>query len=275
MNNINIAIDGPAGAGKSTIAINNFKCHYNLQGHGEPLLLVHGLGENLTSWEFQLEELSQYYTVIALDLRGHGRSEVGEDDISLKLMAEDIKELIKSLKLAPVHLCGLSMGGIIAQLFAAQYPKDVKSLILVDTNAYVPEKLVAKVLPQRLDFIEENSMEDVGKYMAGLCLGPDASANLLTRVAQMFTSNNKDIYSKLTAQVMQADCRTILEKINSPTLIIVGELDKVTPVATSEFLHINIPASTLHIIPHAGHLTKLEAPEEFNKAVVDFIQQIN
>lgn len=254
------------------ININNFNCHYIVRGQGEPLLLVHGLGENLTSWEYQLDELSSYYTVIALDLRGHGSSGIGEEEVSLELIKKDIKLLIEALKITKVHLCGLSMGGIIAQLFAAKYPNYLKSLVLADTNAYVPEKLVAKVLPQRFAFIEENTMEEVGKYMAGLCLSPNAPETLFNRVINMFASNNKEIYSQLTAQVMKADCRSILEKINSPTLIIAGEQDKVTPVATSEFLHSNIPNSTLKIIPQAGHLTKLEAPKEFNKAILDFLQ---
>ena len=97
--------------------------HYEEYGHGAPLLLVHGLGSSTRDWEYQIPELARHYRVIALDMRGHGRSDKPRERYSIQGFAEDVAALIEHLQLPPVHLVGISMGGMVGFQLLAQQPE--------------------------------------------------------------------------------------------------------------------------------------------------------
>jgi pimeloyl-ACP methyl ester carboxylesterase len=118
-----------------TLTFDNININYILEGKGEPLILVHGFGTKLEGWHFQIEFFKKEMKVIALDNRGVGKSSRPNYPYTMDMFVEDINKLLKHLKIdEPIHLCGISMGGMIVQHFALRYPEKLKTLILCATS---------------------------------------------------------------------------------------------------------------------------------------------
>ena len=107
--------------------------YYEDVGRGEPLILIHGLGSSTQDWEYQIPELQKYFRVIAIDVRGHGRSGKPVETYSIQTFANDIKALIKHLELDKPHIVGISMGGMIAFQLAVDHPELLGSLTIVNS----------------------------------------------------------------------------------------------------------------------------------------------
>src|SRR5947207_2466572 len=115
-----------------TIQANGVDLYYEVHGSGEPVLLIHGLGSSTRDWAPQVPALSQRFQVIAFDVRGHGRSAKPKQRYSVKLFAADTAALIRTLDIAPAHVIGISMGGMIAFQLAVEAPQLVRSLVIVN-----------------------------------------------------------------------------------------------------------------------------------------------
>lgn len=126
------AANPPANFKHATVNVNNVDIHYVIGGQGEPLVLLHGFGQNWYMWNRLLPELSKHFTVIAPDLRGVGESEKPESGYDKKTMATDIHELVKKLGYKNINLAGHDIGLMVAYAYAAQYPGEVKKLALMD-----------------------------------------------------------------------------------------------------------------------------------------------
>jgi pimeloyl-ACP methyl ester carboxylesterase len=124
--------DPPANFKHQYAEVNGVKLHYVIGGSGEPLVLVHGFGQNWYMWNRLLPELSKHFTVIAPDLRGVGESDKPEGGYDKKNMAKDVHELVKSLGFTQINLAGHDIGLMVAYAYAAQYPEEVKKLSLMD-----------------------------------------------------------------------------------------------------------------------------------------------
>src|ERR1700733_3942054 len=118
----------PANFKSTTASVNGVNIHYVIGGKGEPLVLVHGFGQNWYMWNRLLPELSKHFTVIAPDLRGSGESDKPEGGYDKKTMASDIHELVKKLGYKSIKLAGHDIGMIVAYAYAAQFPGDVKKI---------------------------------------------------------------------------------------------------------------------------------------------------
>ncbi|HLA31157.1 MAG TPA: alpha/beta fold hydrolase, partial [Pseudomonas sp.] len=116
------------------------RLHYEEHGRGAPVLLVHGLGSSTLDWEYQIPDLAAHYRVIALDLRGHGRSDKPRERYSMAGFAADVAALIKHLQLHQVHLVGISMGGMIGFQLGVDRPELLKSLCIVNSGPEVKAK---------------------------------------------------------------------------------------------------------------------------------------
>jgi pimeloyl-ACP methyl ester carboxylesterase len=137
-----------------TIKVGDISIYYEVHGEGEPLLLISGLGRDLTAWMFQTPEFSKKYRVIAFDNRGIGRTDAPDMPYSTEMMANDTVGLMNALSIEETHILGLSMGGQIAQYLAFKYPKRVRSLILADTAAS-PHSLSKHVINTWLKMTQE------------------------------------------------------------------------------------------------------------------------
>ncbi len=109
--------------------MNKVDLHYTVEGSGETIVFVHGLSDNLTYWEFLASNLRHDYRVVRFDLRGHGKTELGDDEISIETYVEDLHGLLDDLNIDKINLVGFSMGGAVALDFAVRYPDIVSSLV--------------------------------------------------------------------------------------------------------------------------------------------------
>ncbi|MEW6386012.1 MAG: alpha/beta fold hydrolase [Thermodesulfobacteriota bacterium] len=236
---------------------------YGDYGAGEALILIHGLGGRGWSWRQQIAELSQDYRVLALDLRGHGNSgcRAGET-ISLRSLAEDVMALMKNLGVVRGHICGHSLGGMIALEILARSGTLIKSLVLTDTTAFFPPPSMLAEFLHHFDLME---MANWARFMAPRLLGREAPAALTEEVVETISATSRVAYRQALIAAFQADYRWLLPLLDLPTLILVGEEDQATPWGHARYLQSRIREASLQVVPKAGHLSPQENPQEFNR----------
>ncbi len=246
------------------------KLRYFECGEGEPLILIHGLGESIEGWTFQYDEFSKHFRVIALDLRGFGMSDVPES-IAVEDFARDVKNLMDYLGLDKANLLGLSMGGVVCLEFYRKYPGMVKSLILANTLHKLPEE-AKPMFEQRLKLLESSSdMSQIAEFIAEMSIHQDRK-DLKDMVRTIIRKNNKEFYTMVTAEIGRVNYESLLPQIKVPTLVIVAEYDITTPPALGREIARLIPSSKIVEVRNSAHLAKLENPKEFNKYVVEFLK---
>ena len=246
------------------------KLRYFECGEGEPLILIHGLGESIEGWTFQYDEFSKHFRVIALDLRGFGMSDVPES-IAVEDFARDVKNLMDYLGLDKANLLGLSMGGVVCLEFYRKYPEMVKSLILANTLHKLPEE-AKPMFEQRLKLLESSpDMSQIAEFIAEMSIHQDRK-DLKDMVRTIIRKNNKEFYTMVTAEIGRVNYESLLPQIKVPTLVIVAEYDITTPPALGREIARLIPSSKIVEVRNSAHLAKLENPEEFNRYVVEFLK---
>lgn len=249
------------------VKINDVDINYTVKGEAaENIVFIHGLGENIKSWKHQLRYFSKSFTVIALDLRGHGKSGIPEKRIEMQDFSKDVIGLLNYLEIKDAHFCGLSMGALLIFETYKKYPNRFSSMILVSTRPCYP--------PTETGVLEGVTMEEIGKAVAGFALAPSAAQMLKEETAKMISQTRKDMYIQSAEASSLVDYTGLLLNIKVPTLIIVGELDVVTPLNHAKLLNKLIQTSTLEIMAGVGHLPNRENPEGFNKILEAFLNKI-
>ncbi len=239
-------------------------------GSGEPLVLIHGLGANASSWRQQLEELSQVYRIVAMDLRGHGQSGHRPDEpATIRVFASDIIALVKGLGLKQAHFCGNSLGGMIAMEIWVRAPALMKSLTLVDTTAFFPPP---HILEEFLHLFDNMEMAAWGRFMAPRLLQHGAPANLVEEVVEEIAATNRAAYRQGLKAAFLADYRWALPAMEIPTLILVGEEDQSTPMGYARYLQSQIKDAKLLVVANAAHLPHRENPQTFNQQLKEHLE---
>lgn len=236
------------------------------RGEGTPIVLIHGFPHSQSLWAQQVPELSRRRRVVTYDLHWH---------LSIELYVDDLLALLDHLGLERVALGGLSMGGYIALRAAERHPERIDSLILADTGSGADDN-AAKL--KRVGFvrtIREKGFEAFAEDFIDGVFMPESLAQrpgLLDELRRMVLSHSpSEVEAGLAALAGRLDMSGALASIRVPALILVGERDQVTPPALSEKMRQGIPGARMGIIPGAGHLSCLEAPEEFNRRVSEFL----
>jgi 3-oxoadipate enol-lactonase len=254
------------------IELHGANVHYISKGEGPPIVLVHGLGGTLHAWYGVTEILSLHHHVVAMDLRGHGRSSAGAGSFSIQQFADDVHALIAALELPAVTLVGHSLGTLVAQQVAATRPEAVDNLVLVGGISYF-EPPAKQAYMDRADQVEAGGMDAlVDTWLPG-ALAPRTHARLpqLTGLLRdMFLRNDARSYAKSCRALAKAPTMK-REEIGQPTLVIVGDHDKSTPIAMAEELHRDIPVSNIRVIPSAAHWVILEHPDAVAAAILEFL----
>ena len=251
--------------------------YYITEGKGEPLVLISGLGSK-NNWAFQMPYFSKRMRVIILHNRGVGRSSRPDYPYTMTMYIDDVKALLDHLGIKEkVHLCGISMGGMIAQHYVLKYPETVKTLILCATTAYHEE--VSNVVNSQKE-MENSTLEQKFKVRVAALYSRPFRKKLKTDVQIYEILKNNFIedptrlqdYINQGAAVGDHDTRDRLSKIIQPTLILVGSEDRIIlGLHNSELLHEKIPNSTLKIIEKTGHGFVVEEHDKVNKLIMDFI----
>ncbi|MEH7096261.1 alpha/beta fold hydrolase [Neobacillus vireti] len=239
-------------------------------GKGEPLVLIHGLGEVKEGWSNQYELADQFELIIP-DLRGHGDC-TRTDGISIPNFAKDLIGLLKELHIENAHILGLSMGGAVAQEIYRQAPDLCRSLMLVSTFHYFPQKLKSLLFNNRKAKFED--VTRAGKqteFLAHMALY-SWNKNLMDTFSHYFRPKHF-IFLESLKMCLEVNNRSLLPVIKVPTLIIGGQYDSVLPVWIQACMHKLIPHSEFIILRNTGHLAKLEAKDRFNQLLRRFLNQ--
>jgi 3-oxoadipate enol-lactonase len=241
--------------------------------HAETVVLIHAVGQDLTYWDRQIEALSPSYNVVAFDLPGHGLSAVSSADRSFAFAADLVAELIGKVSASPVHLVGISFGGMIAQVTAITRPEMMRSLTLIGTAPSFPDE-VRQGMRARANLVRSQGMAAV------------VESSLQRWFTQSTRERRPDITNRLTKTLLGDDASThaaiwdiisalnldnSLSDITCPTLVLVGEQDPSTPPAVASRLASAIKGSSLVIIPEASHIVTVEAPGLVNTALLSFL----
>lgn len=252
--------------------LNGVRHHYLSKGEGPPVVLLHGLGGSVHAWYGVIETLSLHHHVVALDLRGHGRSETGSDSPSIPVWARDVRALLTALELPPVTLIGHSLGSLVAQHFAVTNPELVDQLVLVGGISHF-EPATRELYAKRAELVEADGMDAlVDEWLPG-ALSPRNAARLPQLVGllrEVFLRNDPKGYAKACRALAEAPA-IARDEIGQPTLLLVGDHDRSTPMAMTEELHRDIPVSTVRVISNAAHWAPLEQPDAISAAILEFL----
>jgi 3-oxoadipate enol-lactonase len=250
---------------------------YEDVGSGPSVVLLHGYPFNRSMWADQMAELKQHHRVIVPDLRGHGGSAVSSA-ASMQSMATDVASLLETLNISRATIGGLSMGGYVALAFYRLFPLRVRSLVLADTRAQADTDEGKENREKQAQKALSEGMEGIADGLLPKLLAPETVTKhpeIVKRLRGMMAETNPEgAAAALRGMAGRQDQTSFLSRIIAPTLILVGSEDAVTPVADSELMHREIGGSRLKIIEGAGHVSNLERPEEFNAALVKFLNDV-
>lgn len=258
------------------LTANGIDIHYTIEGEGPVVTMSHSLGCNLSMWDEQVLALRGRYRVLRLDTRGHGQTSAPPRPYTLEQMAEDLHALLTKLGIAETHFVGISMGGMIGQVFALDHPAMVRSLILCDTTSRYPAD-VWPVWEERIRTVESKGMEPlVEPTLQRWFTAPfrERRPDVMDRVRVMLRSTPPQGYIGCCYAIPKINVTDRLREVRCPALLIVGEDDPGTPVAMSRAIHAALPSAELAILPSASHLSNLEQPEEFNRLLLSFLDKV-
>lgn len=257
-----------------TANINGTTIAYRERGQGAPLVLLHGFPHDSTLWDEQLDALSATHRVIAPDLRGFGQSGSGAA-FTIESLADDVHRLLESIGALPCVLGGLSMGGYVALAFSKKYPAALSGLVLVDTQSAGDTPEARQQREQSMQLAQSSGSRAIAQQMLPKMLTPRTIAeqpDLARQVTTMMENCPPQTIVNAQAAMRDRPDRTAdLPSIACPTLIIVGDGDKITPPAVAQKMREAIPNARLAVIADAAHLSPLERPEEVNEALREFL----
>ncbi|MDT5061665.1 MAG: hypothetical protein QOH63_2124 [Acidobacteriota bacterium] len=263
----------------SIALVRGIEMAYEDVGSGPAVVLLHGYPFNCSMWREQVETLKEHYRLIAPDLRGHGETSATQEPATMDEMAQDVAALLDELEIKRTIMCGLSMGGYVALAFYRRFGQErVRALILADTRSQADttearrnrEEQAEKILKQGMSSIADDFLKKV-LTPATLSQHPE----ITERVRQMVvTTKPQGAAAALRGMAVRQDQTNFLPEVIAPTLIIVGSEDQLMPPVDAEMMHREIRGSRLQIIEGASHLSNLERPAEFNRALKNFLDAL-
>lgn len=240
-------------------------------GDGLPIVFLHGVGSDKSVWNGQLDHFGRTRRSVALDYPGYSDSDPAPDDCSRDDYAAAILAAMDALGIGRAHVCGLSLGGVIAIAMHAAAPERCASLILADSFAVHPD---GETIYQRsVQASRSPGMRALAEQRAPLLLAPHAPEEVRRDVIDTMAGIDPRAYRIGARAVWLADQRERAAAIGVPTLVLVGELDPVTPPSLSRELSALIAGSTLQVIAGASHIANLDKALEFNCCVEAFLSE--
>ena len=234
---------------------------------GTPIVFLHGVGSDKSVWSPQLAHFGRTRRAIAFDYPGYGDSDAAREGTSRDVYAAAILAAMDELEIDRAHICGLSLGGVVAIAMHALAPQRCASLILADTFAVHPD---GRGIYER-SVAASSDLRALAEARVDVLLAPGALDDVRREVVKTMAKIAPAAYRIGAEAVWLADQVDRAGAIHVPTLVVCGQEDKVTPPVLSEELASIIPGAKLETIPGAGHISNLERPAEFNRIVEEFI----
>jgi 3-oxoadipate enol-lactonase len=246
---------------------------YSKVGGGErtPIVFLHGVGSDKSVWQPQLDHFGAERRSIAFDYPGYGDSDSAAEGTTRDDYAAAILSAMTELGISRAHVCGLSLGGVVAIAMNALAPKFCASLILADTFAQHPD---GRAIYER-SVAASGDLRVMAEARVDLLLAQPADPAVRTEVVETMAAIDPAAYRIGAEAVWLADQRDRATDIRVRTLVLCGAEDKVTPPALSTALAQLIPGARCELIERAGHLSNVERPDEFNTLVGGFIRDVD
>jgi 3-oxoadipate enol-lactonase/4-carboxymuconolactone decarboxylase len=247
--------------------------YYRIDGNDDrpALIFLHSLGCDHTQWDAQAADLQSWFRVLRYDLRGHGATDASSGDYTIELLARDALALADGLSIERFALCGLSLGGIIAQWLAARMPERVTHVVLANTSSRYPDPSPMEtrrrtVLEQGMAAVEDTVMQ---RFFTAERLAANTPA--VAGIRRVLLATDRVGYAGCCTAIRDMDQASLLASIQAPAMIVVGDLDASTPwQGHGDALADGIPHARVEHLPTA-HLSNVERPRSFTAALARFL----
>ena len=264
---------------ETIINYRNIPVRYNISGEGIPLVLLHGYLESIAVWGSFSEKLAENFQVISIDLLGHGKTGILGETHTMQQMAQAVNHVLNHLHLSGVHLLGHSMGGYVALRYAHDYPKTIKSLILLHSSAKADTQ-DKKVARQRIiELILNGKKEMVTGQHVPETFAPENIPKFVHRIEQLkkiaSETPEKGIIAALNGMKERTDFTDFLSKSVFPVLMIAGEKDNFIPFSVSK-AHFELSDNiTPCILKNSGHMGFIEEEDKTIETITEFLNKVN
>jgi 3-oxoadipate enol-lactonase len=258
------------------IFVNDININYMIQGNlGDPTVMFsNSLATTLSMWDLQAHVLAQSgFCVVRYDSRGHGESDAPEGAYSIETLADDAAALIERLNISPVHFCGLSKGGMVAQMMGVRHADKIQTLIIADSAAFMPVK---DIWEQRILAVRNGGMEavvdgtlDRWVTAAGRKRLPDQ----VKLIKEMILNTPPHGFIGCSEAIKNMDMRPSNPLIKKATLVLCGEEDTGTTPEQAREIAESISDARLILIPEAAHLANIEQSDKFTSCLVSHIRK--
>jgi 3-oxoadipate enol-lactonase len=254
-------------------------CQLFYRMHSKPgkprLVLIHSLALDHAIWNGVADELAADCEILLYDCRGHGQSDHRPGPYTVAQFANDLAALLDQVAWPSATIAGCSMGGCVAQAFAAAYPQRARALGLIDTTAWygptAPADWEGRAAKAAKDGFAAMLPFQVTRWFSDGFVATSAQAvNAATR---SFVSNDLDCYQASCTMLGNMDLRNSVSELRMPVSVIVGEEDYATPLAMAQTLHSLIAGSTLNVIRGGRHITPVQCPGEIAALLMDLVRQ--
>ncbi|WJN59648.1 alpha/beta hydrolase [Pseudomonas sp. SO81] len=252
----------------------NGRFAYIRQGQGAPVLLLHGLGSSLLDWQPQIEHLAQHCEVIAMDVRGHGRSEPLRAPVSMAELAGDVAAFIRALQIAPCILVGISMGGMLTFQLLAEHPELVRAAVVINSAPSFPVDSwkVRGQIWLRLGLARLLGLPTLAKVLAGKLFPKPEQQALRELVAERLASNDRTSYLHAMRAIPGWSALPAAGRAQVPLLVVSGDRDY-TPLDYKRGYLDQLHDARLEVIEDSGHATPLDQPQRLNRLLQAFIAE--
>ena len=259
------------------IRVNGIGVNYRLEGPAEApvVMLSHALAADLSMWNPQMNALTTTYRVLRYDTRGHGGTDAPAGPYSLEQLAEDARSLLRALDIERTFFIGLSLGSMIGQFLAITHPEMLQGLVLCEASSRTSPEIKA-VWDERIRVAQVQGMEaHVEPTIHRWFTAPfqERRRDVVDPVRAVIRATPPEGYIGCIRAIQGLDLTDRLGSIRLPTLLIVGEEDPASPVASSRAIRERIAGSELIVLKSAAHLANAEQPEAFNRAVTAFLDR--
>lgn len=258
------------------VTVDGITLHYLLNGTaaGIPLVFINSLGTDLRIWEQVIPYFTNRFAIIRYDKRGHGLSDAPPAPYTLADHVNDLAGLLTHLKVENAILVGISVGGMIAQAYAARYPQRTRALVLCDTAAKIG---TADYWNERIQVVTENGLESIAEMLLARWFAPEFRVQHpadYRGYSNMLTRTPVTGYVGTCASLRDADLREVVGTIQAKTLVLCGAQDLATPPDLARELAERLPHGRLVLIENAGHLPCIEQPAAMATYIAQFLQDV-
>ena len=249
------------------------RIYWDEQGHGAPVLLIMGLAYPSQMWHRTRPLLASQYRTVALDNRGIGQSDVPQGPYPIALMASDAAAVLDAAGVESAHLFGVSMGGMVAQEFALQYPNKVRSLILGCTAAGGPQAVRAEQEVLQVLMTRGQDPDQFAKAIRPFIYDQGTSPERIeedTAVRRKWYPSADAYFAQLQA-IMAWEAYSRIGQISAPTLVVHGENDRLIPPENARQISARIPGAKLAMLAKASHIFATDQPHAAHAAILEFL----